>query len=646
MEAFLSPAAAAEELGPVVGPPLPAHRGVLRSCSKRLAQQLAQLEEGGAQGQRPAIATTAHDGADATGSARGSDSAPVFGLGATTNTAAVVAKPVLRVPLGSEAELPGALAAIRFAYTGEVAAASVREALEVHKQATLLGIEGCGAVCCDRIRSLLIRASVAMQRARCAPGCAAAAGTTSPHGGSGRNIGAAAAAAAASPPHQPFLQLFECPDLLWPAGNSAGHPGFAALLKFARQLLVAWFGDALAVLNSPELRGQMVQLPPRALEALLESDDFGTDTESSVLLLVAEWMAVNRCRTDAATRERLCRQVRLTHLSRAYLTSILPLLAADSEAGPNGTTGAAAGCAAGAATPRRRSGVGWFPITIAEAALIAGLASASPEERSALESLIGDTYDINSPWYGSQPRLQCLVAARERVFGWHVTLTALTAALAVVQEPGGEGGGGGDRTTWVDCSTGFGAGAFANGFLWKPQLAIPAGGSRGDVNASGDGGGGGGGTPCLVLGCHLPRVFDSASGSSALLSRRVSAVTSINARLTVHRWAAASAVSSAASAGSSGGGGARDGAEEVTLSEDEFLAVGDTGYGLPLNALGPSPGTSSPAMATAAGGAQQAAAAAAAPPPVGWSAYLNDGRVTGELVLLPHRAAEAAEGGH
>ncbi|KXZ51798.1 hypothetical protein GPECTOR_11g240 [Gonium pectorale] len=238
------------EEGPVIlGEPLPAHRLVLSGCSERFAAELERWHSGAVS---PADVST--DGATSP-----SGAPPVYG-----------GRPVLRVPLGSEAELPGALAAIRFAYTGEVAAASVREALEVHKQAAYLGVEGCGAACSSRIRTLLEADDLP---------------------GSGK-------------PSQPLQEIFAC-SAMWPP--AAEEPSFAAVLAFAKQRLVKHFGDTLGVLNDERLREQLVGLPAVALEALLESDDFGTDTESSVLLLLAEWMAVNHDRTTAATRERLCR---------------------------------------------------------------------------------------------------------------------------------------------------------------------------------------------------------------------------------------------------------------------------------------------------------------------------------------------------
>ncbi|KAG2493014.1 hypothetical protein HYH03_008677 [Edaphochlamys debaryana] len=55
------------------------------------------------------------------------------------------------------------------------------------------------------------------------------------------------------------------------------------------------------------------------------ADDFATDSESSVLLLLAVWMAANRG-AKIEERGRLTKLVRLCHLSSAYLYCVLPQL--------------------------------------------------------------------------------------------------------------------------------------------------------------------------------------------------------------------------------------------------------------------------------------------------------------------------------
>ena len=48
--------------------------------------------------------------------------------------------------------------------------------------------------------------------------------------------------------------------------------------------------SSLATLHVTRLHEQYLALPAAGVEALLESDDFGTDTESSVLLLLLLWV--------------------------------------------------------------------------------------------------------------------------------------------------------------------------------------------------------------------------------------------------------------------------------------------------------------------------------------------------------------------
>ncbi|KXZ40958.1 hypothetical protein GPECTOR_1140g412 [Gonium pectorale] len=243
-----------------LGDPLPGHTIVLRYASGRFRGQLNMINQQQEEGAAPDLL-------------RG--------------------RPILRVLLGSAEELASARAAIKFAYTGEVQADSIREALGVLRQAAHLQVEGCAAACLERIKTLLPQAQGAAGNAPVVP---------------------------------PVLELYAC-ERLWP--EAVEEPRFASVLEAAKPLLVSHFGDTLAALNRPVLREQLLTLPAVALEALLESDDSGTDTEDSIMLLLATWMHENRGRTDSAARERLCRLVRLVQLSRQYATFVLPLLAAD-----------------------------------------------------------------------------------------------------------------------------------------------------------------------------------------------------------------------------------------------------------------------------------------------------------------------------
>eukprot|EP00198_Chlamydomonas_reinhardtii_P006785 XP_001696121.1 predicted protein [Chlamydomonas reinhardtii] len=239
-----------------VGEPLPAHSFVLRFASDKLAAQLewpTKTANGANEQERPAAKK-------AKGKGRKAAAKPC-----AAEEQQRPSPPVVEVWLGSEAELPAARAALQFAYTGRVEAGDIREALQVRRQAAYLQMEGCVEACAAAVREKLTAAG-----AEAVPAAgAAAASATAP----------AAAAAEA------VLELYRCTDV-WP--DPADDAAFAALLTEAKRRLVAHFGDALAVLNDQTLYDQMRALPAVGLEALLESDDFGTDSESSVVLLLAE----------------------------------------------------------------------------------------------------------------------------------------------------------------------------------------------------------------------------------------------------------------------------------------------------------------------------------------------------------------------
>ncbi|KAG2437703.1 hypothetical protein HYH02_011081 [Chlamydomonas schloesseri] len=268
----------------------------------------------------------------------------------------------LRVRLGGEEELPAALAAIQFAYTGHIEAGSIREVLQVWKQADYLQMKGCVEACVDALREKLGGAVEAAAASAAQPPAQAAASTVE----------------ATAPP---VLQLYGCTQL-WP--DPEHEPAFAALLTEAKPQLVAHFGDALAVLNKKELYDQMLALPAVGMEALLESDDFGTDSESSVVLLLAEWIDANHGRADAATRRRLCGLLRLALCDRTYLDWVLPALALDHLLHPD----TQAGC---------------FPITPAQAGCIACFAGASMAVRSTFHSRPQET-GCPTCWLNTTPR--------------------------------------------------------------------------------------------------------------------------------------------------------------------------------------------------------------------------------------------------
>eukprot|EP00198_Chlamydomonas_reinhardtii_P003425 XP_001692761.1 predicted protein [Chlamydomonas reinhardtii] len=296
--------------------------------------------------------------------------------------------------VGGEEELPAARAAIQFAYTGRVeAGGGIREVLQVRRQAAYLQMEGCMEACLAAVREKL------------EAGGGAGAGAAAAGGGAGGG------AAAEVPPPTAVLELYSCRDV-WP--DPSEDPAFAALLTEAKRRLVAHFGDTLAVLNKQQLYEQMQALPAEGLEALLESDDFGTDSESSVVLVLAEWMAANHSRTDAATRRRLCELLRLVQCSRTYLSWVLPALAARHEASPD-------------------SAAGWLPLTRDDATCLLTYSSATEKERSAItgEGLLSMSVAIEhwpANWLSTQRRRQCL-PAEGRTIGFSASLAELTQAF-------------------------------------------------------------------------------------------------------------------------------------------------------------------------------------------------------------------------
>ncbi|KXZ42220.1 hypothetical protein GPECTOR_179g243 [Gonium pectorale] len=281
---------------------LPAHTFVLRYASRWFAAKLANMRANQLHG---SSSSSAGRGANkvpqqqtppeaaASGDGRTGDSNSGGPHDSDEGPPAWPALPVLRVPLGGPEELPSALAAIRFAYTGEVAAGScVREVLELYRQGEYLQVEGCGATCMAAIRGMLESEA-----------------SSSGVGNGGGGAGSSSGSGSSSPGDRlnpAVLELYECTQL-WP--DPALETAFNSVLSAVKRLLVSHFGDTLATLNTPELRRQLLALPAEGLEALLQSDEFGTDVEDSILLLLATWVQRNGGAAGVEVVERLCRLV-------------------------------------------------------------------------------------------------------------------------------------------------------------------------------------------------------------------------------------------------------------------------------------------------------------------------------------------------
>ncbi|KXZ48681.1 hypothetical protein GPECTOR_26g584 [Gonium pectorale] len=459
--------------------------------------------------------------------------------------------PVIRVPLGGPEEVPSARAAIRFAYTGEVAAGSgVREVLELYRQGQYLQLEGCAAACLAAIESML------------------AAARTSGCSGSG---GCPAA-----------LELYGN-IRLWP--DPALEPAFAAIVSTARARLVSHFGGALRTLNTPELRRQLLTLPAECLEALLESDDFGTDVEDSVLLMLAAWVEANGGggAADAEAVERLCRLVRLAQLSPDFAGAVLPMLA----------------CARSMRVSCRKrtgsGGLGWFPITCADAVLLASCCAAAGSSQKKYERLrvhAAKAYDLQATWFSTKPRRQCPTMAapgppgrpqQYSSFGWSIGQDKLLRKLRDLL-PGSTIRLFGSLDNGLDAMS-------AHGLEWQPFITLTHG-----AVATG---------PSLY--CGLPAAYGLEAFTTG---DRLMALAQVGARLEVDRWR---------------GDGVREVAFAQTLDASELFGVG-TGmgfpYAMPLKHGG---------EGTAEGGGGSLLRS--------WSAYLHKGKITGRLVLLPLSAS-------
>ncbi|KXZ51797.1 hypothetical protein GPECTOR_11g24 [Gonium pectorale] len=447
------------------------------------------------------------------------------GLGAASAahgaSAASSARPELRIRLASRAEVPYVRAAIRFIYTGhlgEQAGACAAELLRVRRFALQLQIGGCVEACEAAILRLVahggsgkggkgplagveelfsVRHLLAEKPGGAdsgATGSSPAADGCPPAAAKGGAAPAGFAAAATS--WDPFVarvlaacrqQLTEHCGAALVALKAAAAAGAAATAAAAAVLaglgeLLAWaFRDAPSLLSCPVGRRQLAALPAAALEALLRCEAFGTDSEASVLLALAVWVEANGgCAVRESIRRRLCRQVRLSHLSTPYLHALLPRLP-------------------------------WFPISREEHAFLcqyvaAGAERDAPARRKALAAVAYGKYDCTSPWYAAPPR----PAGRSdagRPYEWSVKQEDLAADLdgALHRLPHGLSG----------CFANGASRLVAHGFEWYPGTLW--------IRADG--------TPEAVVCCAVPTVLAAYTSSKDVIG-----LASAAARLTVYRW--------------------------------------------------------------------------------------------------------------
>ncbi|GLC33496.1 hypothetical protein PLESTB_000081400 [Pleodorina starrii] len=574
----------------ILGDPLPGHKIVLRHASEMFR---AQLDWPTTNDTRTTVADNGHGDGHASGAADHPAAASASGCGAPPCNCTKTCyssrgggprqqqpqRAQLVVPLSGEDELPSARAALEFAYSGQLRpGCTVRETLGVRRQAAYLQIDGCTAACDVKLLELMAqRDKDAVNGVGISSGRASVTAVT-----------AAAAAAAA-------LELYDCVRL-WPDPDN--EPDFTAVVAAARRLLVSYFRDALSVLNSPARLRRLLALPPVGLAALLESEEFGTDCESSVLLMLATWVNANSSRAggggaaaDLHTRVALSRRVRLALVSRPHLTFLLSTLAlAFEKSSAAGGEGAAAAAESGGGA----AAAAWLPLTVLDAALLGRYAAADPTERAALTASVSHLYDFESPAFSLTPRPQCLPAAG-RTLTWCVRQHDL---LAQLEEPldGGHLGVGAvigdaaefrDRFVW-------------GGFEWTLVL----------MHYNRDH------AAMLGMFCHLPSAFQIQDPNP--LYYTLPSTVGSHVLLTVHVWE---------------GGVQREVPVDSTAPSTCRLSSG-VGWvwpkALPLQ---PQPVTAAAAAASNGGraggdgGGRQAAVAA-------WSRYLHGGHITGSLRLL------------
>ncbi|GFR39866.1 hypothetical protein Agub_g366, partial [Astrephomene gubernaculifera] len=425
-----------------IGDPLPAHKLILSCASERFDAQFERWANASREVQREQPQKGEAPGAD--------DELPE-----------------LRIPLGSEEEVPSALAAIKFSYTGQIEQDDIRGVLEVRRQAAYLQIDGCAAAC-DEVLQKQLESSDDVASSSGAGGDA--------YSDSGEQRGL-------------VLDFYACEALFC---DVLEDPSFTAVLNLAKGQLVTHFRDALNTLNTPSLRQQLQKLPAVAVEALLDSGDFGTDSESSVLLMLAAWMQVNHGKTDEATRKRLCRKVRMVQLSRPYLSFVLPALALDYETG-------------------KQLPAGWCAVSPLEAAFISHFASSSDEEQKRLlgAAKSSGVYEMDTAVYSTVPRRQCLPEGG-LALNWHMPQQELVGLLAI--KPG-------EPCALHTTFEGRLSAISAQGFEWHVDIK--------QVKGAKDAG--------LFLLCKIPAAY-KAGGSRLGSPKAMLTLTGFESKVTVNRW--------------------------------------------------------------------------------------------------------------
>ncbi len=316
--------------------------------------------------------------------------------------AAVSALPEVHVPLSSEDEEPIARQAIEYIYTGRLSADLGFEALlRVRQQACYLGVKHCPQAC-DQAMLAWLQAGEEQ-------------GQQQQQEGGSTSTGAA--------PSPRAVVAYHSHALFPEPGTSADPASFDAVRSALAKQLVSHFGDAVAALTRPDLYRQLLQLPAVAVRELLAADDFGTDSEDSVLLLLACWLEAQEEEqgVSAATRAELCGLVRLHRLGRTYLHHVLPAYES-------------------------------IDISRTELGFLLRYVGADAKEKE--DMLRVDPQRELSPWYCSPARRQA-VPEEGRTIEWSISREELEQGLREMVED--------QEVAYVDASVGASAAALASG---------------------------------------------------------------------------------------------------------------------------------------------------------------------------------------
>ena len=296
-------------------------------------------------------------------------------------------------------------------------------------------------------------------------------------------------------------------------------------------------------------------------------------------------MAVNYCRKDEDTRKQLCGLLRLSQCSRAYLTRVLPALAARHEAGPY-------------------SAGGWLPISRDDATCLLAYSTATEHERSAMTGE-GRASGVSAAmahwpenWLSSQRRRQCL-PAEGRTISFSASLAEMVKAFGGLKS---------GRKGWLQLSLGPGSRLGnqhfgAQGLEWRLSVAW----------ASGDAAAG------LYVTLRLPTALTASSSATAaakagkLLDGAVAAVPRL--RLSV-----------------CGADGQQ--AWSRPLGGDVFIQTGSSrGHSTALE-LREEPAANQPAGSAATSGPNTGVCSSGVA--ARWAGYLQGGtRIAGSVTLLP-----------